>query len=174
MQEEGKTDDGFIPLGICHRLFNFIINSFLTRHFTSPHDERSQAHQVRNPDHDVISHHHHGHDTDHEILVEFRHINGSIVNRKNKSSGQNLVKENGNPTLTRQKTDSQDQRNGNGDQEKAPKRTNLKIIEGGNLPGRRHHLLSVASNINEKADAFIRSKKEAMEKNLSMKEINDV
>ncbi|KAI3787745.1 hypothetical protein L2E82_00129 [Cichorium intybus] len=168
MHDESKTDDNFGSLGICHRLFNFIINSFLIRRFTSPHGYRSQAHEDNNQDHDLISHH--GHDTGPEIQVEFRHINGSTANRRNNGSDNILVQENGNTTLTRRKTDSQDQRNGNGDRENVQKKTSLTIIDGEKLPGRKHHLLNVASNINEKADDFIRSRKEAMEKKL----INDM
>ncbi|KAL4588190.1 hypothetical protein LXL04_001072 [Taraxacum kok-saghyz] len=140
MQEEGKTDDGFGPLGICHRLYNFIIDIFVTRRVISPHEDKSRAHEDSNPNHDVISHH--GHDTGPNILVEFRHTIGSIVNKRNNGYDQVLVQKNGNPTLTRRKTDAQEQRNGNGGQEKVPKKTNLMIIEGGNLPRRKPHILS--------------------------------
>ncbi|GJX26911.1 hypothetical protein Tco_0233207 [Tanacetum coccineum] len=170
MEERGTTNDGFGPLGICHRLFNFIMNSFLTlgtRRLTSgtrnaalPHDDGSRPLlNTRGPDHVIRP-------DGHEVQVELRHTNGAMVNRTNNNSGQVVVKENTNLTQARNKTEG----NKNGGREKETNMSTLTIVEGGNLPGRKHHHLSVASNINEKADAFIRSRKEAMEKALSMKQ----
>ncbi|PWA59253.1 hypothetical protein CTI12_AA393140 [Artemisia annua] len=170
MAEKGTTNDGFGPLGICHRLFNFIMNSFLTRgnrrltsgtsNAASPHDDgsrpllntRGQDHVIR-PD-------------GHEISVEYRHTNGAMVSRTKNNSGQVLVKENTNMTQAHNKTEG----NKNGGREKETNKSTLTIVEGEHLPGRKHHLLDVTTNINEKADAFIRSRKEAMERALSMKQ----
>lgn len=185
MQVKGKQD-GFGPLGICNRLFNFIMNTILTRgtrRVTLPqHDTTSPEHDTTSPQHEetqafeasqmdqyeVIR------PESHELPVEFRHTERPMVNRTSDSSGQVLVQENVNSTQLRKETGLQDQGKVNGDREKGTKRSTSTIVEGGNLPGRKHHLLSVDSNINEKADAFIRSRKEAMEKALNMKHTNDV
>ncbi|KAF5820497.1 hypothetical protein HanXRQr2_Chr01g0002931 [Helianthus annuus] len=209
MQEKGKQDDGFGPFSICQRLFNFIMNSILTRgtmrvtlgasNTTSPQDDETRAFEASHTSQDTspqddkarafeVSHtsqdtspqddktqafkaSHMGQDQatrpdGHELLVEFRHTNGSMVNKTNNPSSQAVIQETKNPTQTRKQTSPQDQGKVNGDRDKSRKKSTLPISEGGNLPGRKHHLLSVASNINEKADAFIRSRKEAMEKTL--------
>lgn len=190
MQENGRSqDDGFNPLGICHRLFNFIMNSFLTRgtkrvtlgtttNAASVHDDRSRA-LKRNPTQDHVIRPDGGHDPSPEILVEFRHTNGATVKQRSNASDRVSERENA-TTRTRQRRDPRDQGNGNGSGsgsgsgENVTRNSDLIIKDGANLPGRRHHLLSVASNINEKADAFIRSRKEAMEKNLSLKQKADI
>ncbi|KAI3682719.1 hypothetical protein L1987_82909 [Smallanthus sonchifolius] len=178
MQEKGKQDDGLGPLGICHRLFNFIMNSITrgTRHIalgtsntTSPQDNETRSFEASHTSQNEVTR-----PESHELLVEFRHTNGPIVNRTSNTSGQILVQENRNLTRARKETDSQDRGKGNGDSGKATEKSTLTIVDGENLPGRKPHLLSVASNINEKADAFIRSRKEAMEKTLNMKQTNDV
>ncbi|KAI3829665.1 hypothetical protein L1987_03792 [Smallanthus sonchifolius] len=179
MQEKGKQDDGLGPLGICHRLFNFIMNSILTRgtrrialgtnNAASPQDDETRSFEASHTGQDKVTR-----PESHELQVEFRHTNGPIVNQTSNTSGQILVQENMNSTRARKETDSQDQGKGNGDHENATKKSTLTIVDGENLPGRKHHLLSVASNINEKADAFIRSRKEAMDKTLNMKQTNDV
>ncbi|MFS7901891.1 hypothetical protein Hanom_Chr01g00004891 [Helianthus anomalus] len=204
MQEKGKQDDGFGPFSICQRLFNFIMNSILTRgtrrvtlganNTTSPQDDETRAFEASHTSQDTspqddkarafeVSHTNQdpspqddktqasGQDQvtrpdGHELLVEFRHTNGSMVNKTSHPSSQAVIQETKNPTQTRKQTSPQDQGKVNGDRHKSTKKSTLPILEGGNLPGRKHHLLSVASNINEKADAFIRSRKEAMEKTL--------
>ncbi|KAL8214934.1 hypothetical protein R6Q57_004383 [Mikania cordata] len=179
MQEKDNQDDGLGPLGICHRLFNFIMNSILTRgarritlgtrNTVSIRDDETRAFEVSHTSQDELIRPY-----DHELLVEFRHTNGSMVNRtsdthvKMGSEDQVLVQENQNSTNTHMKMGSEDQVKGNGGLEKETRKTSLTIVDGEKLAGRRHHLLNVASNINEKADAFIRSRKEAM------KQTNDV
>ncbi|KAI3668191.1 hypothetical protein L6452_43268 [Arctium lappa] len=175
-------------LGFSFTLFNFILNSFLSRgtkrvtlgtttttNAASASDVRSRALE-RNPNQDHVIRPDGGHDPSPEILVEFRHTNGATV--KQRSNGSDHVSVRENATRSRQRRDQRDQGDGNesgsGSGENVAKRSDLIIRDGANLPGRRHHLLSVASNINEKADAFIRSRKEAMEKNLSLKQVADM
>ncbi|KAK1428268.1 hypothetical protein QVD17_17098 [Tagetes erecta] len=179
MQEKGTQDDGLGPFGICHRLFNFLMNTILTRGTrrvivetsvtTSPQDDETQAFEASHMDQGEMIR-----AESHELPVEFRHTERPMVNQTSDSSGEVLVQENRISTQPRKETQLQDQSKGNDGREKGRKRSTLTIVEGGSLPGRKHHLLSVDSNINEKADAFIRSKKEAMEKALNMKHTNDV
>ncbi|KAD3338234.1 hypothetical protein E3N88_33755 [Mikania micrantha] len=128
-----------------------------TSNTVSPRDDETHAFEVSHTSQDELIR-----PNDHELLVEFRHTNGSMVNQTSDTSGQVLVQENRNSTNTRVKMGSEDQVKGDGGLEKETRKTNLTIVDGEKLAGRRHHLLNVASNINEKADAFIRSRKEAM------------
>lgn len=119
-------------------LFNFIMNIILNRGIgdpTSPQDVKTLAFEASLMDQD------------------------KVVNRTVNTSGQDLVQGNMITTQTRKEMESRDQGDGNAVREKITKGS---IVDGGNLPRRRHHLLSVDTNINEKSDAFIKSQLEKM------------
>lgn len=146
------------PLGICQRLFNFIMSKFFRRHHS-------------------------------EIIVEFRHTDATYPNstqthetntvqkgelhssspdpnshQKNSAQGKRArksvtIKEGENEIIVDKKD-----ANLSGDQDAKANHQEAKEKP----PRHWGPLLSVASNINEKSDAFINRKKKAMRRNYSL------
>ncbi|GFP97870.1 hypothetical protein PHJA_001931100 [Phtheirospermum japonicum] len=131
---------------ICQRLINFIVS--VTNHAPvaiqegSSRNKKGPTGPISRPKGDVGS----------EIVVEFRHTNGSErwIDISNKKDG--LISSN------RNKTKNIDHfANNENDHKSNRAREDIKP----------RPLLSVASNINEKSDEYIRSRKKAMSRNYS-------
>lgn len=158
MEKRGTGRGGSHYPGVCQRLFSFFLNTLSARGFKR--DETMGNPTVSRHSSDIPIEGSSRNGLNPEVLVEYGHEVGwfNDPTRYNIWGGQRKA------TPPSVKVNSEEKNKSNLSAEAANPDTTMSLPP----PPRRPRLLSVTSNINEKAEAFIRRRREKMSRNYTL------